>query len=257
MTNTVASVPTVGERLDALIDTIDSLPSTHLYGAVVAVSVVFSFALLNWGGPSNHTREDAPQKRRLSWEMRRSAASASAVSKSGETEPQPKWHILRVLNYAAVGSFAASVVIFCRGASVYLNDPATLLQFLVGWSLFLCYFFGFFGISFVDPDGMMMSYDPQQSQANNDPQDSTNCKSRYVSYSWIPFVGLIYVILPTNMYQKGILKTKCIIAFCSMATTPLGRSMVTTMAENYTACLPPCACLRCWYCTVMRRIKIP
>eukprot|EP00550_Attheya_septentrionalis_P001402 CAMPEP_0198288368 /NCGR_PEP_ID=MMETSP1449-20131203/6881_1 /TAXON_ID=420275 /ORGANISM="Attheya septentrionalis, Strain CCMP2084" /LENGTH=636 /DNA_ID=CAMNT_0043986485 /DNA_START=15 /DNA_END=1925 /DNA_ORIENTATION=- len=178
MTNTVASVPTVGERLDALIDTIDSLPSTHLYGAVVAVSVVFSFALLNWGGPSNHTREDAPQKRRLSWEMRRSAASASAVSfKSGETEPQPKWHILRVLNYAAVGSFAASVVIFCRGASVYLNDPATLLQFLVGWSLFLCYFFGFFGISFVDPDGMMMSYDPQQSQANNDPQDSTNCKS--------------------------------------------------------------------------------
>eukprot|EP00978_Attheya_sp_CCMP212_P015970 scaffold41478_cov43-Attheya_sp.AAC.1 len=174
MTNTVISVPTVGERLDALIDSIDSLPSTHLYGAVVAVSVVFSFALLNWGGPANnHSREDVPRKRGLSWEMRRSAASAtsSVVSKARDAEPQPKWHILRVLNYAAVGSFAASVVIFCRGASVYLNDPATLLQFLVGWSLFLCYFFGFFGISFVDPDGILLSYDDPQSQ------DSTNCKS--------------------------------------------------------------------------------
>jgi hydroxymethylglutaryl-CoA reductase (NADPH) len=171
--NTVASVPTVGERLDALIDTIDSLPSTHLYGAVVAVSVVFSFALLNWGGPSSHAATtDAPRKRRLSFEMRRSASSSS----NNKDEPQPKWHILRVLNYAAVGSFAASVVIFCRGASFYLNDPATLLQFLVGWSLFLCYFFGFFGISFVDPDGMMM-YDSGHASSTQDNNDSTNCKS--------------------------------------------------------------------------------
>ena len=67
--------------------------------------------------------------------------------------PEPKWHILKVLNYAAGTSFIASVLYFAGDAPRILSDSGALLRLGMGWGVFLCYFFGFFGISFVVADG--------------------------------------------------------------------------------------------------------
>jgi len=47
-------------------------------------------------------------------------------------------------------------------ASLYLNDSTSLLQFLSIWSIFLCYFFGFFGISFVNLDDLVVDSAPKE-----------------------------------------------------------------------------------------------
>ena len=69
---------------------------------------------------------------------------------NADNRPQPKWFVLKWLNYVFTGLFVASIGVFGIHASDYLQDSASMLSFLVGWSLFLLYFFGFFGISFVD-----------------------------------------------------------------------------------------------------------
>jgi hypothetical protein len=38
----------------------------------------------------------------------------------------------------------------------YQQDSFSLVQYLIGWSLFLLYFFGFFGISFIDAEELAM-----------------------------------------------------------------------------------------------------
>ncbi len=67
-------------------------------------------------------------------------------------QPEPKWHVLKIMNFAAVGSFISSILYFASDLPTYLNDSSTLLKFIAAWSVFLCYFIGFFGISFVDAD---------------------------------------------------------------------------------------------------------
>ena len=158
----MTTVPTLGERLDDLVDRIDSIPSTQLYIAAVVTSVVFSFMLLNSGGsdgmvdpariPDSIARLPPVQRKKRQG--------------SGEDdEPEPKWHILTILNYAAVTSFTSSVLYFATDASRFLADSASLLKFITGWSVFLCYFFGFFGISFVDADGLFAREDEQDEVA--------------------------------------------------------------------------------------------
>ena len=131
-----------------LIERIDSIPSTHLYFFAVATSIIFSFLLLNSGGstmppdvqlPSDLVCKDQQKQRQL----------------PKHTGPEPKWHILKILNYAAVTSFTASVMYFASDYSTFLSDSVTLFKFLFGWSAFLVFFFGFFGISFVDTDGLL------------------------------------------------------------------------------------------------------
>ena len=138
-----------------LIERIDSIPSTHLYFFAVATSIIFSFILLNSGGstmpamppdvkllPSDLVCKDQKQHR-------------AVAARTGGTGPEPKWHILKILNYAAVTSFTASVMYFASDYSTFLSDSVTLFKFLFGWSAFLVFFFGFFGISFVDTDGLL------------------------------------------------------------------------------------------------------
>jgi len=80
-------------------------------------------------------------------------------------EPQPKWHILKMANYIATTVFLLSVLQFMSDATAYLNDSNALLSFLVIWSLCLCYFFGFFGISFIELDDFVdQNLPPQQPQ---------------------------------------------------------------------------------------------
>lgn len=103
-------------------------------------------------------------------------------------EPQPKWHILKITNYVATAVFFISVLQFASDATAYLNDSNALLSFLVIWSFLLCYFFGFFGISFVELDDFVESV-PTGEQVLAD----THAKSNNVQCSADPPVKVVNI----------------------------------------------------------------
>jgi len=142
--------------IGTLIDRIDSIPSTHLFFVAVATSIIFSFLLLNSGGSTHAIMPpDAKLPADLVCKDRPASKSNATPSPQHPTGPEPKWHILKILNYAAATSFTASVLYFASDYSRFLSDSASLLKFITGWSAFLVFFFGFFGISFVDADGLL------------------------------------------------------------------------------------------------------
>mmetsp|Transcript_2860 Transcript_2860/g.4615 ORF Transcript_2860/g.4615 Transcript_2860/m.4615 type:complete len:621 (-) Transcript_2860:153-2015(-) len=134
-----STTSTIGMKLDAFVSNLDSLPSTQLYGIIVGLTVLISFTLLAGGGGGV---VDVVGVSPIMVEKKVSANSSAG--------PQPKWFVLKWLNVIFVAAFLLSVIHFSWHAQTYLNDSSSSLYFLVGWSLFLCYFFGFFGISFVD-----------------------------------------------------------------------------------------------------------
>ena len=171
--------PTIGMHIDAVIAKFQSLPSTHLYALVIAVSISFSFFLLNSGGsaisaslppkmPTPNDHEDEDELRKPKAPKIQSKSHAMSSLSSLPDEPQPKWHILKLTNYLATTGFLLSVLQFAFNASTYLNDSTSLLQFLTLWSIFLCYFFGFFGISFVELDDFVDAQ-PQEVQGQVQP----------------------------------------------------------------------------------------
>ena len=125
---------TIGMRIDAWISQIDSLSSTQLYGLIVAATVGLCFVLLGTGNVQDVEIPVQPTKK-----------------PKPLTGPQPRWHIFRWVNYLFIAAFLWSVFTFIANSGTYLHSDSqgVLLQFLVGWSVFLCYFFGFFGISLV------------------------------------------------------------------------------------------------------------
>ena len=159
-----------------LIDWIDSIPSTHLYFAAVAISIVFSFLLLNSGDSPHHALmpPDAklPADLGVCKDRQRPAADGTQSSHHHRRPagPEPKWHILKILNYAAATSFTASVLYFASDYSRFLSDSASLLKFITGWSAFLVFFFGFFGISFVDADGLLAREEEKEARMRQQQQ---------------------------------------------------------------------------------------
>jgi hypothetical protein len=139
------TMPTLGMRLDAMIAQMDNLSSTQLYGIIVAATVCLCVVLLGTGHSSNldlqHNNNDSNKYDLL---------KKPTVSKGR----QPRWHIFKWINYLAVAAFLWSVCTFCLNASQYLHHESqgVLVQFLLGWSVFLMYFFGFFGVSFIHDD---------------------------------------------------------------------------------------------------------
>ncbi|KAL3784979.1 hypothetical protein HJC23_011180 [Cyclotella cryptica] len=155
MTSASAPSLTIGMQIDAFLSNLESIPSTHLYIVVIAVSIVFSFLLLNSGRGSSMAMA-MPDSERV---VVKPSVGHKKKAKEGNNsdEPQPKWHILKITNYVATTAFFISVIQFASDATAYLNDSNALLSFLVIWSLLLCYFFGFFGISFVELDDFVKS----------------------------------------------------------------------------------------------------
>jgi len=147
MREATTTMPTVGMHLDAIIAKIDQLPSTQLYGLIVAVTVGLCVVLLGTGN-SNLEIEQQRQQQQDENELRKPKMVVIDVGK------QPKWHLFKWINYVAVAAFLYSVLIFCSNASQYLHheSQSVLVQFLVGWSIFLMYFFGFFGVSLIHED---------------------------------------------------------------------------------------------------------
>jgi len=157
---TFSEPTTIGMRIDAVIASLESLPHTNpeiLYASLIGASLMFSFLVLNSGGSSMALPDggDADSRNKP-----KKISNAKPVSSSDE--PQPKWHILRLTNYVVTFGFLLSVLKFASNATTYLDDSTSLLQFLIIWSISMCYFFGFFGISFIELDEL--ESEPQNHQ---------------------------------------------------------------------------------------------
>jgi hypothetical protein len=142
MAGPMRAMPTIGMRLDAILGDIDHLSSTQLYGIIVAATVGLCVVLLGTGSSNLDLEQQQPKDDLI---KKRAAAPKGR---------QPRWHIFKWVNYLAVVAFLWSVCTFCLNVSHYLHHESqgVLVQFLVGWSVFLLYFFGFFGVSLIHED---------------------------------------------------------------------------------------------------------
>ena len=180
---------TLGMRLDSLISQVDNLSPTQLYGLIVAATVGLCFILLGSGNVQDVQIVSHPPK----------SMSNSKLDKG----PQPRWHIFRWINYLFIAAFLWSVATFAVNASTYLHNDSqgVLLRFLFGWSVFLCYFFGFFGISFVHD----ITDDDHQTMVNTHPPSvvpsSTASSLRYVP-SLVLTVPCHICVAPINYRTK-------------------------------------------------------
>eukprot|EP00529_Nitzschia_sp_RCC80_P016964 CAMPEP_0113516262 /NCGR_PEP_ID=MMETSP0014_2-20120614/41451_1 /TAXON_ID=2857 /ORGANISM="Nitzschia sp." /LENGTH=645 /DNA_ID=CAMNT_0000413019 /DNA_START=123 /DNA_END=2060 /DNA_ORIENTATION=+ /assembly_acc=CAM_ASM_000159 len=163
------TAPTLGMRLDAVLSQVDELSSTQLYGLIVAATVTLCVFLLGTG--SNTDVEFATNNRMETNDDGLKKPHASTNNTSSTTR-QPRWHIFKWVNYLASAAFLSSVGMFCMNASQYLHHESqgVLVQFLVGWSVFLMYFFGFFGISLIHED---IPKDNQDDQGIQQPRNTT------------------------------------------------------------------------------------
>eukprot|EP01082_Thalassiosira_pseudonana_P013558 g11578.t2 g11578 contig6:144075-146285(-) len=196
-----AAAPTIGQRLDTLLAALSNIgdmnhllsnyqPSTsQIYSLVIVLSVAFSFRLLNSGDDLGSKLSSSTVEQAKRGEKGTSSKYAKANNKNNKQSydfPQPKWHILKLTNYVVTTLFLLSIITFLSNASVYLNDNTALMTFLGVWSGLLCYFFGFFGISFVELDDLVVTdADGQQRQQGvvTQPQKQASCKSRKVESS--------------------------------------------------------------------------
>ena len=155
-----AQSPTVGMQIDAFLEGIshlESIPATHVFVAVIVISITFSFLLLNSGGGSSMAVDETNVEKEVIKPPRKK-------SETNSDEPQPKWHILKMTNYVVTTVFLVSVIQFISDATAYLNSSNALISFLVIWSACLCYFFGFFGISFIELDDFVDQNVPARAQ---------------------------------------------------------------------------------------------
>ena len=151
MVETYTAAQTVGQKIDSVSASLSTIEfsTSQLYATTIILSLTFSFYLLNSGKGSsalttiNDNKDTSPVN---------SLHKPKKQQLQKSSSPEPKWHILKITNYVAATGFLLSVLKFASNASTYLNDSSSLLQFLFVWSVFLCYFFGFFGISFLDLD---------------------------------------------------------------------------------------------------------
>lgn len=105
--------------------------------------------------------------------------STPSFSAPMKQKPQPKWAVLHVLNFVVIFVFAGSITYVAmnyRNSIAQQNEsvsPITNIFFpmMVLWSLCLAYFFGFFGISFVDKDnlGIEENEEEETSTASSNP----------------------------------------------------------------------------------------
>mmetsp|Transcript_13353 Transcript_13353/g.18850 ORF Transcript_13353/g.18850 Transcript_13353/m.18850 type:complete len:591 (+) Transcript_13353:95-1867(+) len=80
---------------------------------------------------------------------------------SKRSEPLPRWEILSVLNYFVVGIFLTSfcfvVFNFKSISGSDENSENSLFPVLIIWCVCMAYFFGFFGISYLDKNAIVHS----------------------------------------------------------------------------------------------------
>jgi hypothetical protein len=197
---TLSSSSTLGMQIDALLDEIDSLSSTQLYAIIVAVTVIVSFVLLGTGTNSVSVTDEVLTVTTPAGSSSSSSPSKDKTSSSSSSGPEPRWHIFRWINWLAIIAFVISVVEFGWNAQTYLHSTtdgngtsSVLLHYLVGWSIFLAYFFGFFGVSFVHD---IHAADHAQSQSGTGATTDSSADAGNARY-----VYTMCVLLPYATYH--------------------------------------------------------
>lgn len=95
--------------------------------------------------------------------MTRNEAKNERIKK--HRRPQPQWHVLRVLNYIVLAVFIGSITYVAVNYRQSLQEPVGIASpltsiffpMMVLWTMCLAYFFGFFGISFLDTEAISES----------------------------------------------------------------------------------------------------
>ena len=135
---------TLGMRLDSLIATLDHLSSTQLYALIVVATVGICLVVLGTGNHEDDNVVHSPPAASVS-----SPIKPSNNNNASTAGPQPRFWIFKYVNVAVSLVFLASILQFAFNASDYMEH---LNSFLIGWSVLLCYFFGFFGVSLIHTD---------------------------------------------------------------------------------------------------------
>ena len=146
-----ATTTTIGMRLDAVLDQCNSLSSTQLYVVIVSATIGMCIALMGTKHNSYNVEMKQPPPPTVTPPVVHN--NHTTKQPSANLGRQPRWHIFWWTNYLCMAGFVYSLAYFWTNASYYLyQQPDQLLHFLVGWSVFVGYFFGFFGISLVHQD---------------------------------------------------------------------------------------------------------
>ena len=180
--STTTPATSIGMKVDSIIAQLESIPQTvyktYAYYAFVLLCCLFSFFVLNYSNnPTSNSNTSMAQTQSvdlLQKKKKKNVASSNATAIHTTTNttanananansnanfnvnvnvtPQPKWHILKFLNILSVILLLTSFGWFASNASTYLNDSHAMVKFMAVWSMLICYFFGFFGMSFIDED---------------------------------------------------------------------------------------------------------
>ena len=140
-----ATAITLGMRLDRFLDSWNHWNSTQLYFLIVVTTMALSYAVLSQG-PAAATNSAAEMQQ---WKGHSNSSSTRKTTTTPGGPPEPKWHIFKWVNVVALALFVYSGVDFVWQQCTTVEPPTTIWKFLVGWSVLLCYFFGFFGVSLV------------------------------------------------------------------------------------------------------------
>lgn len=148
---------TIGQRLDAAVAYVENLDDTRRYLVALLVSVVFSSILLNSGKGTRYLEGVVAKGEDM---LERQEKSKHGKQRSDRKGREPRWYIFTILNYALGSTFLASVVHFIAYSESYLMNTAEqgnakLMTLLALWTVYVLYFWGFFGVSFVDTDEQM------------------------------------------------------------------------------------------------------
>ena len=181
--STTTPATSIGMKVDSIIAQLESIPQTvyktYAYYAFVLLCCLFSFFVLNYSNnPTSNSNTSMAQTQSVDLLQKKkkkknvASSNATAIHTTTNTTanananansnanfnvnanvtPQPKWHILKFLNILSVILLLTSFGWFASNASTYLNDSHAMVKFMAVWSMLICYFFGFFGMSFIDED---------------------------------------------------------------------------------------------------------
>ena len=158
---------TLGMRLDQFLDSWNHWNSTQLYLLIVVTTMALSYAVLSQGPAATNSAEEMQWTTTTTTKHNNSNHhQTSNTHKTTPTAgPEPKWHIFKWVNVVALALFVYSGVDFVWHQYTTVEPPTTMWKFLVAWSVLLCYFFGFFGVSLVHDT--MDAVEPTSNTSNN------------------------------------------------------------------------------------------
>lgn len=144
-----ATATTLGMRLDQFLDSWNHWNSTQLYFLIVVTTMALSYAVLSQGPAAANSAEEMQWTTTTATKQNNSNNKNNTHKTTPTAGPEPKWHIFKWVNVVALALFVYSGVDFVWHQYTTVEPPTTLWKFLVAWSVLLCYFFGFFGVSLV------------------------------------------------------------------------------------------------------------